>query len=196
MLSASATQQQSAWVVLLVAGITAAASVVAAIISGIFAWKARRADSEAQRARDLENRISERKYELYKPMIDFFRDVVQRTEIIGENSGTIPQEQIRAMLANFSTWIGVYGSDGAVQAFHNFMQTAFHGPPPMEILLRLYSDFLMETRKDIGYPDTSLAPEYLLGLRVTDIYEHPDATRLSFEKLCDKHNWRPPWYRV
>lgn len=183
---------QSTWVTLLVPGISALASVVAAAVAGVFAWKTRRADADAQRARDLESRISDRKYETYEPMINYLRDLTQKGEIAKQADPASEQTRAAEKFRNFSTWIGIYGSDGAVQAFHNFMQAAYHNCPPA-ILIRLYGDFMVEARKDMGYPDTVVQREHLLGMKVADIYEIPNVIKPSFKEICERLNWQPPW---
>ncbi|MGH3833859.1 MAG: hypothetical protein ACRDRS_26045 [Pseudonocardiaceae bacterium] len=102
------------------------------------------------------------------------------------------QAQAAEIFRDFATWIGIYGSDGAVHAFHNFMQAVYRNPPPA-VLMRLYGDFMVEVRKDIGYPDTAVRREHLLGMRVTDIYEIPDVIDPSFEEICARLDWQPPW---
>lgn len=175
---------QSTWLTLAIAGIPALASVTAAVVAGVFAWKTRRADAEAQRARDLESRISEKKYEVYQPMINLIRDILARK--------ATDQDELTRTLENFSTWIGIYGSDEAVEVFHNFMQAAY-SDAPWTIQLRLYGDFLLAARKDMGYPETSVQREHLLGMRITDIYTHHDVIDQSFEEIADRQNWKAPW---
>lgn len=176
---------QSTWVILLVAGIPAFASIVAAVVAGMFAARTRRSDADAQRARDLETRISDRKYDVYKPMINYLRVLTQK-------GATTEQVDAAEKFTDFSTWIGIYGSDGAVKAFHNLMQAAYQNPPPA-ILLRLYGDFMVEARKDMGYPDTTVQYEHLLGMKINNIYESSNLTDLSFETICHRLNWQPPW---
>ncbi|MGH3855818.1 MAG: hypothetical protein ACRDR6_20495 [Pseudonocardiaceae bacterium] len=120
---------QSTWVTLLVAGIPALASVSAAVVAGLFARRTRRDDAAAQRARDLENRISDRKYKVYEPMINHLRDLMQKRDAAEQAETVSGQAQAAEIFRDFSTWIGIYGSDGAVHAFHNFMQAVYRNPP-------------------------------------------------------------------
>jgi hypothetical protein len=95
------------------------------------------------------------------------------------------QAQAAEKFAYFSTWIGIYGSDGAVRAFHNFMQAAYHALPSA-VLLRLYGNFLMEARKDMGYPDTVVHREHILGIKINDIYDRSNMIDSSLEEICQR----------
>jgi hypothetical protein len=175
---------QGTLLVLIIVSIPALASIIAAVVAGVFASKTRRADAEAQHARELETRISDKKYSVYEPMINLIRDVLARR--------TSDENSLTATIENFSTWIGIYGSDEAVQVFHQFMQCTYHNAP-IPIQLRLYGDFLIAARKDMGYPETAVQREHLLGMRITDIYSYHDVIDQSFEEISDRLSWRAPW---
>ncbi|MEV6240711.1 hypothetical protein [Lentzea sp. NPDC051838] len=178
---------QNVWVALIAAGASAFAAIAAAVIAGVFAWKTRRAEVEAERARDLENRISERKYEIYKPMIELLRDMLGGDTPTGKRA-----DESTKKIADFSTWIGIYGSDESVGSFHNLMQ-AIYSEPPVAVFMRLYGDFLVAARRDIAHPDTSVDKRHLLGMRIRDIYTYPDVVDPSFEEVCKRLSWQPPW---
>lgn len=175
---------QSTWVTLVVAGIPAIAAIIAAAIASRSARKTKRAETEAQRTRELESRNAEKKYEVYEPMINLLRDTLAQKQI--------DQDELIAKLQHFSTWVTIYGSDEAVETFHNFMQASY-SDAPAAILLRLYGDFMIAIRKDIGYPDTDVSRQHLLGMRITDIYKSYDIINQSFEEICDRLNWKAPW---
>jgi hypothetical protein len=65
------------WITILVAGIAAAAAITAAIVAALSARSTKRLELRAQRARELEGRISERKIEIYKPMIEMLGKVIR-----------------------------------------------------------------------------------------------------------------------
>ncbi|MEU4739690.1 hypothetical protein AB0G02_04385 [Actinosynnema sp. NPDC023658] len=178
---------QSVLVTLLVAGIPAIAAIAAAIVAGVFASRTRRAEGEAQRARDLESRISDRKYAIYEPMINLLSDLLGGRNVPAETSAEIIQK-----MKDFSTWISIYGSDESVRAFHNWMQAIF-ASPPVEIQLRLYGDFLVAARRDIGYADTEVGRQHLLGMRINDIYKYPNVIDPSFKEVCERVGWQAPW---
>lgn len=178
---------------IVIALIGATASVVAAIVAARYAKSTQRNDAEAQRARELESRISERKYEVYKPMIELLGDILDSTKTAGMAERAA---EIQAKFADFSTWVNIYGSDGAIVAFHNFKQAAFHPPLPSLVATRLFADFLLEARRDVGRPDTSVTRAQIMGVRITDLYEvesYRAALDLPFEELCRREGWTAPW---
>jgi hypothetical protein len=178
---------------IVIALIGAAASVVAAIVAARYAKSTQRNDAEAQRARELESRISERKYEVYRPMIELLGDMLDSTKSAGMAERAA---EIQAKIADFSTWVGVYGSDEAIIAFHNFKQAAFHLPLPPLVATRLFADFLLEARRDVGRSDTSVTRAQIMGMRINDLYEvesYRSALDLPFEELCRREGWSAPW---
>jgi len=182
------------WIPLAVAVVAALAALAGAAMSVRSAKALKVAELEVQRVRDLENRISQRKYETYQPMIELLRDLLDPARsqaLIGS------RENFLDKIADFSAWIGVYGSDGAVRAFHNFMQAVYHNPP-VPVLMRLYADFLVAIRRDIGNPDTEIGRTDLLGLRINDLYDLGGgeiyvSLTSSFDEVCRTADWPVPW---
>jgi hypothetical protein len=175
--------------------IPALASIFGAVLAGFFAWRTRRADAEAQRVRDLESRISDRKYAVYEPMINLWGEILTPKpdkQASKPGASEAKQAEMLSKVSDFATWISIYGSDDAIQVFHNFMQAVYHGAPAA-ITLRLYADFMMAARKDMGYSETTTQREHLLGMRITDIYDLPDIIDPSFEEVCDRLGWQAPW---
>ncbi|GGR02280.1 hypothetical protein [Streptomyces netropsis] len=189
-LEAAATGGSGAWKLpLALAMVSGLASIVAAVIAARSARGAKRAEIDAQHIRDLESRIAEKKYETYRPMINLFRDILDRHH---------PEEQeLRERISEFSNWVSIFGSDDAVKAFHNFMQAAYADPPPA-ILMRLYADFVIAARRDLGYPNTGINRKHFLGMRINDIYEHPllQGVDEPFDELCREHGWHAPWRQM
>ncbi|MFB7243046.1 hypothetical protein ACFCYX_11315 [Streptomyces populi] len=173
---------------LAVAVIPALAAIVAAVIAARAAKKAKQAELSAQHLRDLENRISEKKYDVYKPMINLIRDMLDRR--------LIDEEDSRSRISDFSTWVIIYGSDEAVQAFHNFMQAVYHDPPA-KVLMKLYADFVMAARRDMGYAETSVEPAHFLGMRISDLYDNSLLRNVNapLDTICEEAGWQPPWIR-
>lgn len=176
---------QDNWLTLAAIGIPALTSILAAVVAGVFAWRTRRADADAERVRELEGRISERKYAVYEPFINLFADVFSQRNVP-------TQEILHKKLQDFATWISIYGSDEAVKSFHNFAQ-ATYSDAPGPILLRLYGDFMVAARKDMGNNNTGVYREHVLGMRITNIYTYPDIIDQSFEEVCERLDWQPPW---
>ncbi|WP_432745252.1 hypothetical protein H7827_13270 [Streptomyces sp. JH002] len=176
---------------LIATSIPAIASVLAAIVASWSARAARRHDAAAQRLRDLEQKVSERRYGTYKPMIDLLANVLDPEavkEIVANG------EKFRKDVAEFAAWISIYGSDEAVDGFHNFMQSTYHNAPP-GVLLKLYAEFVLSARRDMGNPETELSVSRVLGMRIKDIYgsELLKSVDRPLAAVCRENDWVPPW---
>ena len=185
----------SSWLVpLIVATVPATASIVAAVLAARSARASRAAELDAQRIRSLEERLAERKYDVYKPIIEMLRTML-------DSRGTEPaadaQEVMTTQLSGFADWITIFGSDEALQSFHDFMQAAYSEAPPV-ILLRLYAEFVVAARHDMGDVQSTVTLLDILGLRIKDLYgsDLSVAASLPFGQLCELENWAPPWARA
>jgi hypothetical protein len=77
------------------------------------------------------------------------------------------------------------------------MQTTYAQAPP-EIMIRMYVQFLLAARRDMGDPDTKLGNLEALAPRINDLYENRSyyaAVALPIERLYQTYNWTPPWER-
>jgi hypothetical protein len=112
---------------LVVAAVPALASITAAILAARSARASRTAEIEAARLRDLEGRLAERKYDMYRPMIELLRRMISTSK----TGPKVSERESIGKLSEFSAWISMFGSDEAVSAFHDFMQERFtiHQPP-------------------------------------------------------------------
>lgn len=192
MIAAASTRNQPLWLIFSLASIPALAAIFAAILAGGFAKSSKRSESEAQRLRDLESRISERKYDTYKPMIDLLGDMLNKERSSALHaSGDVP-----AKLHEFANWASIYASDESVTSFRNLMQASYAAAPP-EMFLRLYAEFVLAARRDIGRPDTTTTLEEIISMRLTDFYA-TDGLRWvvadSFSDVCKRADWVPPWH--
>ncbi len=185
-----ATVQPDTQTTLIIAGIAAFATIIAAIIAAVSAISARRSDSQASRIRDLENRLAEKKYETYKPMLDMLQESIDK----GTTGQLLNNEDVKSKMSKFITWISIFGSDDAVKAFHNFRQASF-SPPTALVFLRLYVEFILAARRDMGYADTKVTPAQIIGMRIDDLYKdgNADAVTLPIDKVYEKFDWAPPW---
>jgi hypothetical protein len=178
--------------VAVMSGLTA---IAAAVISGLYAKRSRTAEVEAGRIRDLEQRLSAKRYEVYQPMID----------LLGQQFSGGPKDidletpegvaEMGRRLRTFTAWVAVYGSDEAVRSFHNLMQAAFNDVPSA-LNIRLYGEFLIAARRDMGDRDTSLTLQEVLGLRINDLYTSGktiDAMSGSLEEVAARMGWTLPW---
>jgi hypothetical protein len=179
------------WVTTLVSGLPAVAAIASAFLAGRFAKRARGAEIEAQRLRDLEARLAEKKYETYKPMI-----AMLGSAFLAANAKKNPADVVSAeKVSEFAQWISIFGSDDAVRAYRNFMQSAYNDPPA-EISMRVYADFVLAARRDMGSPSSELTALEILGMRLTDLHSNPkfyDIASMPFEELCSRYHWQPPW---
>ena len=178
---------QEWWVTIAAAGVSALAAVVAAVIASRTSKAIRRSELNAQKVRDLEERLHGKKFEVYKPMINMLRDLMGASVPEGD-----VQAELIVLMKDFSTWITIFGSDEAIIAYHNFMQGAFKSGPTV-VMVRLYADFMLTARKDMGYPDTKVQREHLVGVKINDIYDYPQFMEPSFDLLCQREGWTPPW---
>lgn len=179
------------WASFLVAGIPAVAAIVAAVIAAIAASSAKKSEAKALHVRDLENRIAERKFKVYEPMIELLRRLIDPQEA---SAVVAKQAEFRQKLSEFSAWIAIYGSDDAVTYFQRFMQCTYHSAP-VHVLLRMYSEFVLAARRDMGYPETRVTGEHILGIRLSDIYAGKwiDTFTLPLGELYAREDWKAPW---
>lgn len=179
------------WVTLLAAGIPSIGAVVAAVIAARSAKKAKEAQLASETERDLRRQLAGAKSEVYEPMIELLRRMLDDSKA-GKKSSFTDQRTIDT-LSKFSAWLAIYGSDEALTSFHKFMQAAYHPPPP-EVLMYYYGSFLVATRKDLGHPDTGLNPVDLLGLRISDAWKMWGGTMgMPEQEFLAQFDWDPPW---
>jgi hypothetical protein len=180
-----------------VGSVATVGSVVAAWLASRSARAARQGELEAGRIRDMENRISERKYEVYLPMLEYLGHVFNQQN---EES----QKAIADSVANtkifvdFSRWLAIYGSDEALTAYHNLVQAMNYNAPTL-VLSRLITDFVLAARRDIGNSNSNASRTELFAVtfRLNDFYDQGDLTRqvmrLPLKKALKKAGWTPPW---
>jgi hypothetical protein len=181
----------NAWLPFLVAIVPAAAAVAAAVVAARSATRARAAEFQAARIRDLENRVAAYKADVYGPMLEFFRETFDSTI-----SGGPSQSATEAVgtFSKFATWIQIYGSDEAVRATHKFMQAAYTTPPP-EVLMRYYTELVLAARRDLNDSATTVDLVDLIGIRMKDVHAHRIGHLLLVDEreLWRQTTWTPPW---
>ncbi|MGH3761491.1 hypothetical protein [Actinophytocola sp.] len=166
---------------IVVAVIAAVASVAAAVVAGRFAMASRRFEARLQRV----GQVSEHKREMYVPLVDMLERMF--------TSDDPPTVDELAHKRHFDTWVNVYGSDGAVRAYSRFMQ-ALPAQPPGDVQFRLYADFLLEVRKDMGDPSSSVDRLQILGPRLADLKDRSSLTDPDLDAVCERAGWTPPWH--
>ncbi|MBO0611108.1 hypothetical protein [Myceligenerans salitolerans] len=181
------TSWQSAALAFVLVAIPAAISLWAAISSRRSAVESRASQDESARLQRLEARVSVQKYDVYSSIIVTLGKALA--------PGNKPEDLDINAIGKFQTWAVIYASDGALGAFGRFMQGTFANAPA-RVLLRLYSEFVIEARKDMGDETTQATPVDILAPRLKDLYTNKEMTAiftLPFEELCLKENWSAPW---
>ncbi len=82
---------------------------------------------ESRRARDLQSQLSGAKFDMCKPMIDALGAAL----VPGASDAADGSPLTLKVMTDFSTWITMFGSDGAVLAFRNFQQGSFKDAPSL-----------------------------------------------------------------
>lgn len=170
----------------------ACAAVIAAIIAGASAISVKRSETTAQRIRDLENRIFEPKRDAYRPMIEKMSDIFDPDKAA---LNALDPTEFNEMANQFMIRLTMFGSDEAIKAFHKVTQAAVRHAPD-RVVGRLFVDFVISVRRDIGYPGTKVTPLDIFGMRAYDLYsttEVYESMHLSFVNLCNKDGWSAPW---
>lgn len=181
----------AAWIAIAAAVIATAGTVLAAVLASRAERSSKQSEIQAQHIRELESRISERKYQIYQPMIEMLADALN-TKV---TKTALPPDEVLMRIHKFSSWIVIYGSDLAVTAFQHFLQAIYNGVPP-EIATRLYAEFVLAARRDIARSDTQIGALEIIGMRIDDLYTNADYYRLMtqpFEEICKRLQWTPPW---
>lgn len=176
---------------LLPVAIPAVVSIIAAIIAGRSARRAGASDREAQRLRDLEARLSVKKYETYEPFLKALGDMLTP----GRNKVT--NKAMLDSMADFMNLVVAYGSDDVIRAYARF-RAASSSEPPATVTVRLIADLVVAMRRDLGGATTLTGLE-VLGMRINDLYssqENVHALSAPFEEVCQRAGWVPPWRDV
>jgi hypothetical protein len=179
---------QDSWVAIAVAAVSAVSAITAAVVATVLA-------AQAQKVKELETRIADRKGKLYEEIIKTLRPLLTPEEI----SEPSDSERVIAELKEHSTWIALYGSEDVVTAYHNIVSGAFSDPPPpLVIIFRFYADLVIAVRRDLGYQDTKVTPDQVLDARSFNLYIEGlwPALNLPLQQLYKTSNWAPPWKRA
>jgi hypothetical protein len=185
----------------LLAFVPAGLSFLAAFMAARSARTSKKAEIDASRIRDLEARLDERKYEMYKPMIQMMMDLLTSDTEPSTQEANRHAEQDQnldnlSVLQEFATWITIFGSDEAVRSFHNFMQ-GMYTDAPAEVIFRLYSEFILAARRDMGDTESKVTRAEIIGMRVKDLYEGDhhmlEAVTVPLRVLAERSGWSIPW---
>lgn len=169
--------------------VPAIVSVFCAIWASRSAFRAQAAEHEAARLRALEERVAQKKYEMYQPMLKVIGDMLTPSR----NEQAL--KSLEDVLADFQTFVTVWGSDEVVEAFYRYRKSA-SVDTPVVINMRLMSDFLLAVRKDVAWPGTNLDARHVICIRINDMDKHPELEGqllMPLEKLISENKWDAPF---
>lgn len=175
------------WQQLLVVAVPAIFSAGAAVVAVIFAARAKQAEYEAARLRDLEQRVAEKKAELYDPMIQLLGD------LLTPDRNKVAEKKMLDVMADFQPLVTLWGSDEVNEAFFRFRASASASPPP-KVIMRLVADFLLAVRRDVAWPETEIDGLHTVGTRINDLHEDPEivmALTLPLDQVFAMTDWHP-----
>jgi len=180
-----------------------------AVIGARSARRVKIEETQAQRWREAESRNADKKYKTYEPILDLFQLLMDPYKA-KEKLQSLGDEEIERRLDEFGKWIVIFGSGPAVGAYHDFKVAFFSlrvGAEPdyywqfLPLLYRLYANFVIEVRYDIGANQSrgDIEAHHALGLGSFKLYEShlAEASRMPMRRLYklyrQKYNWIPPW---
>lgn len=160
------------------------------------AQAARASSEEMERLRRLDQRVREAKVETYLPLIKLMGKMFD-----GPLDAKSPAERARldqslrdAMANSWSLGL-IYSSDRVQRAFGRMMQGTF-AAAPISIVLRLFSEFILAARRDLGDDRSQTTATEIWAPKLNDLFgESPIAgfDTLSFAELAARESWSPPW---
>ena len=183
---------------ILIAVIPALLSVGAAVYATRSASRAKAGEIEAARLRQLEDRLSAKKIEMYEPMLRALGNMLTPDEVKKKLTGEARQRALLSAeeaLPQFMNEAVVYASDEVLRAFARFRLAAGSGCSTM-ITVRLVADFMIAVRRDVVGSTTDATGLELLGVRINDLFSQPEfieAITHPVDELARRYDWTPPW---
>lgn len=177
------------WVQILTLATPALIAVFSAWWAARSARRAQRAEHDAQRARSLEERTAQKKYDLYEPFLTTLSDLLTPAR------KAAAEARMMDTMADFQAYVSVWGSDEVMEAFTRY-RMASSAEPTSAIIMRLMADLLVAIRKDIAWPDTEVTGAQIIGSRMTDIGDHPEIKRafeIPLDVLIAEERWAAPF---
>lgn len=183
---------------------TVFAAVISALAAIYAAWeaaKAKASEVEATRLRELEQRLSERKMEIYGRIMAALGNLLTPEEA-RRLAPKAPKnksggDSLDSAIFDFMNDVVIYGSDDVLRAFTRF-RLASDTNPPAPVIIRLVSDFMLAIRRDLDGGQSAVTGVELIGMRINGLYDEPKviaALREPFEVVCTQNEWTPPWER-
>ena len=181
--------------------VAAAISAGAAIYAAWAAIKAKASEVEATRLRELEQRLSERKMEIYGRIMAALGNLLTPEEarrLAPKAPKNKPGgDSLDSAIFDFMNDVVIYGSDDVLRAFTRF-RLASDANPPAPVIIRLVSDFMLAIRRDLDGGQSAVTGIEVIGMRINGLYDDPNtiaALTEPFEVVCAQNEWTPPWER-
>ncbi|MEZ2370569.1 hypothetical protein [Arthrobacter sp. RCC_34] len=177
------------WLQIAALAVPAAVAIFSAIWASRSARRAQHSEQDSARLRALEDRVAQKKYELYLPFLQTLGDMLTPSR------NAAATKRLEDTMADFQTFVTVWGSDEVVETFYRYRTSANTSPPPL-IVMRLMADFLVAVRRDVAWPDTSILNLHVIGMRINDLPEHPEmveALSMPLSELFERENWSAPF---
>lgn len=162
-------------------------TVVLAISAGRSARKAQAAEHEAAKLRALEERVAERKYELYQPFVQTL------TDLLTPSRSEEAQKRMEDAMIDFQGFVTLWASDEVNEMFYRYRVAGSTNPPPY-VTMRLVSDFLLAVRRDVAWPDTKIDGMHVIAMRINDLGKNSDIGRaltMPLDELFAWQGWEP-----
>lgn len=179
--------------------LAAALSAGAAIYAAWAAAKAKASEVEATRLRELEQRLSERKMEIYGRIMAALGNLLipeEARRLAPKAPKNKPSgDSLESAIFDFMNDVVIYGSDDVLQAFTRF-RIASDANPPAPVIIRLVSDFMLAIRRDLDGGQSAVTGLEVIGMRINGLYDESNtiaALTEPFEVVCAQNEWTPPW---
>lgn len=179
--------------------LTAVMSTGAAIYAARAATKAKASEVEAARLRELEQRLSERKMEIYGRIMAALGNLLipeEARRLAPKAPKNKPSgDSLESAIFDFMNDVVIYGSDDVLQAFTRF-RIASDANPPAPVIIRLVSDFMLAIRRDLDGGQSAVTGLEVIGMRINGLYDESNtiaALTEPFEVVCAQNEWTPPW---
>lgn len=158
---------------------------------------ARQSAAEMERLRRLEDRTREAKVAAYTPLLQATGKMFEGGSVSKRPADEVKQQRLLLDAMN-NFWVKglMYASDPAQRAFGRMMQAAF-ADAPSAITLRLYSEFILAARRDLGDDRTTTTASEVWAPKLNDLYSSASVLdgfdTMRFDDLARKSEWEPPW---
>lgn len=177
------------WLQLVALIVPAVVAIFSALWASRSARRAQQAEHESARLRALEDRVAQKKYDVYEPLLQNLGD------LLTPSRSAAAAKKTEDVVADFQTFVTVWGSDEVVETFYRY-RAAANVSPPSEVVMRLVADFLVAVRRDVAWPETRIPNLYAIAMRINNLHEHPQMTEalaMPLTELFKKYEWTPPF---